>query len=115
VDLKRFVYKELVEEQGILGEFIDMGRLQGDLDAFFAVGVGSPVGSRLRRGVLELLQTSPNVYNFAHKCSYHVQKRRGKIRNILSPEQLIIRLLTLKVWGDVFLNYPVVMTLDHAR
>lgn len=114
-DLKRFVYKELIEEQGILGEFIDVDRLHSDLDAFFAVAVDSPVGSRLRRGALELLQTSPSVYNFAHKCSYHVQKRRGKIRNVLPLEQLIIRLLTLKVWGDVFLNYPVVTALDHAR
>ncbi len=110
-ELERFVYRELIEEQNILSEFVDSDGLKNELDAFFAPPTEPSMKSRLRTGALGLLETSPSAYNFAHKCSYYAQKWRGKVRDTLSPEDLIIRLLIIKVWGDVFLNYPVVSTL----
>ncbi|MDY6876432.1 MAG: asparagine synthase-related protein [Chloroflexota bacterium] len=110
-DLQRFVYQNLLEKQSILGEFIDLDNLKNELDAFFAPSVVGPA-TKIRAGVktsaLKLLEISPAAYNFAHKCSYYAQKWRGNVRDYLPPENLIIRLLILKVWGDVFLDYPVV-------
>jgi len=110
-ELERFVYRELIEGQNIFSEFIDLDCLRSELDAFFATPVDPPIRMKARTDILELLKSSPTMYNFAHKCSYYVQKRRGKVRNTLPVEQLIIRLLILKVWGDVFLGYPVVRPL----
>jgi hypothetical protein len=107
-ELERFVYKNLIEEHNAFSEFINVDALRDELDAFFASPIDPAPKTRVRAGVLELLETVPTVYSFAHRCSYGVRKRRGKIRKILPVEQLIRRLLILKVWGDVFLDYPVV-------
>jgi hypothetical protein len=83
------------------------------LDAFFFAPSSLEMHglkARVKTGALELLKRAPTAYGFAHKCSYYVRRWRGKSRDILPPDQLIIRLLILKVWGDVFLNYPVVNT-----
>ena len=109
-ELRRFVYKELLEGQSILNEFLDIDGLKSELDAFFATPVEPSIKARVRTGALKLLEKSPTTYNFAHKCSYYVRKWRERIRDSLPPEQLIIRLLILKVWGDVFLDYPVMST-----
>ena len=109
-ELRRFVYKELLEGQSILNEFLDIDGLKSELDAFFAAPAEPPIKARVRTGALKLLEKSPTTYNFAHKCSYYVRKWRERIRDSLPPEQLIIRLLILKVWGDVFLDYPVMST-----
>jgi asparagine synthase (glutamine-hydrolysing) len=106
--LRHFVYKELVEEQSVLSEFTDLDGLKSELDAFFAGPASPSVKTRARACALELLMISPAAFDFVHKCAYHIQKRRGMVRDTLPPEQLIIQLLILKVWGDVFLNYPVV-------
>ncbi len=66
----------------------------------------------MKASAFRLLEKSPAAYRFAHKSSYYVRKWRGKPRDTLPPEQLIIRLLILKVWGDVFLNYPTAGTLE---
>jgi hypothetical protein len=109
-ELQRFVYRELIEEQNIFSEFIDLDSLKNELDAFFAASVDPSMKTRMRTGALDLLGRVPTAYHFAHKCSYYVRKWRGKVRNLLPPEELVMRLLILKVWGDVFLNYPVMNT-----
>jgi asparagine synthetase B (glutamine-hydrolysing) len=109
-ELEHFVYKKLIKEHNAFSEFINVDGLQTELDTFFVTSVDSSIETKARTGALELLKTSPTVYSFVHKCFYHVQKRRGEVRKILPVEQLIRRLLILKVWGDVFLNYPVVKT-----
>jgi len=110
--LKRFAYQELIEKQNIFTEFINLDNLKRELDAFFAAPIQPPISERVKTGVLKLIETSPTAYHFAHKCSYYIKRETGKIRHTLSPEQLIIRLLILKVWGDIFLNYPVVRVLE---
>lgn len=107
-DLRRFVYKELIEEPNLLAEYMDVARLKSELDAFFATPVRPSMRARVTTGAFGLLATWPAAYNLAHKCSYYARKRRGKVRDALPTEQLIIYLLILKVWGDVFLSYPVV-------
>jgi asparagine synthetase B (glutamine-hydrolysing) len=107
-ELERFVYQQLVEEHSAFSEFINVDGLRNELDAFFATPVDPAAKTSVRAGALELLETAPTVYSFVHKCSYDIRKRRGKVRKILPVEQLIRRLLILKVWGDVFLDYPVV-------
>lgn len=112
-DVKRFIYQELIEGQNVFNEFIDVNSLKEELDAFFSTpSDAQPFRSRARTNALEMLKSVPNAYRFAHKCSYYLQKRRGKVRNILPTEHLIIRLLILKVWGDVFLNYPVARVVE---
>ncbi len=108
--LKRFVYQELIEEQNAFSEFIDLDGLKSALDAFFVPSQNPSVKAKAKTGALELLIKSPVAYNFAHKCSYYARKQMGRVRDRLPFEQLIIRLLILKVWGDVFLDYPVVNT-----
>jgi asparagine synthetase B (glutamine-hydrolysing) len=111
-ELERFVYKELIEEQNVFSEFINTDSLKCELGTFFSTPVDSTRPQKFKTGVktraLKMLETWPTAYGFAHKYFYYVRKWRGKVRDILPPEQLIIRLLILKVWGDVFLNYPVV-------
>jgi len=109
-ELERFVYRELVEEQNVFSEFIDLNGLKSELDAFFAIPVDPSIETRAKTSALELLETWPAAHHFAHKCSYYVRKWRGQVRDLLPPEELIMRLLVLKVWGDVFLNYPVART-----
>ncbi len=109
-EIEHFVYKKLIEEHDLFSEFINIDSLQNELDTFFATPIDPSVKTRVRKGALELLKISPTAYHFVHKCSYYVRKRRGKIRNILPSERLIIRLLILKVWGDMFLGYPVART-----
>jgi hypothetical protein len=111
-DLQRFIYRELVESQSPFSEFVDTERLRSDLDAFFQPppsSLGSP-RFRMRAGALRLLGRSPGVFDFAHRSSYYVRKWRGKTRDILPYDQFVIRLLILKVWMDIFLNYPVART-----
>ena len=107
-ELRRFVYTELIEEPNLLAEYIDVARLKSELDAFFATPVQPSMRSQVATGAFGLLATWPAAYNLAHKCSYYVRKRRGEVRDALPIEQLIIYLLILKGWGDVFLSYPVV-------
>ena len=118
-ELERFVRRELTEEQSILSEFIDVDHLKSELDAFFyvpTVSSGLPgLRARATTGAFRLLERSPSVYNFAHKSAYYIRKWRAKPREILPPEQLIIRLLILKVWGDVFLNYPAIGASESAQ
>jgi len=109
-DLKHYIYKNLVKEHSVLSEFINVDNLQNELDAFFARPTTTSARTRVRGGALQLLQTFPPAYRFVHQCSYYVQKRRGKIKSTLPVEQLIRRLLILKVWGDIFFDYPVVRT-----
>jgi len=111
--LQRLAYRELIEEQNIFSEFMDIDGLKTELDAFFAPSnsVGSQrLKAKVKTNAFKLLQLSSAAYDFAHKSVYHIRKWRGRIRDPLPPERLIMRLLILKVWGDVFVNYPVVTT-----
>lgn len=112
--LRRFVYRELIEKRNQFSEFINVDNLKCELDAFFSTSPG-PSGShglrgRIKGSAFQVLEKSPAAYHFAHKSSYYVQKWRGKLRDTLPSEQLILRLLILKVWGDVFLNYPITVS-----
>jgi len=106
--LQRFVYRELIEQRNIFSELMSLDHLKGELDAFFAAPADPSIKTRVKHGVLKLLTVSPAAYNYAHKCSYYIRKWRGRVRDPLPPEQLIVRLLVMKIWGDVFLNYPAV-------
>jgi hypothetical protein len=108
-EIKRFVYWQLVEESNVFGEFISLDGLRRELDAFFAPRPQS-MKARAQTSALRLLNASPTAHHFAHKCSYYVKKWSGKINYTLSPERLIMRLLILKVWGDVFFSCPVKMS-----
>ena len=86
-----------------------MNGLKKELDSFFSNLPESPqFKTKVKATALKRLETFPTAYRLAHKCSYYSKKWRGNIRDILPIEWLILRLLILKVWGDVFLNYPVV-------
>jgi hypothetical protein len=106
--LCHLIYRELIEDQSILSEFVDIEKLKDELDGFFAP---SPVETNRRRtwkaATTRLRRFSPAAFNFLYRSSYYARKWMGKYRESLPTERLIIRLLILKVWGDVFLNYPV--------
>jgi asparagine synthetase B (glutamine-hydrolysing) len=112
--LKQFIYQELFDQHSVLTEFINQESLKCQLDAFFAGPsssakvTGSGVKARMRTAAVNLQHQSPGTYNLLHSASYYYHKWRGTLRDVLPPEQLIIRLLILKVWTDTFLNYPVV-------
>jgi asparagine synthetase B (glutamine-hydrolysing) len=107
-ELERFVYRELLESQSVLSEFMNIDGLKSELDTFFSTGPHlQALGKRARGDALKVLGWSPTAYRLAHKCFYTIQKHRGKVRDILLPEQWVIRLLILKAWGDMFLTYPV--------
>jgi asparagine synthetase B (glutamine-hydrolysing) len=107
--LKRFVYQNLIEDQTIFSDFICMDSLKRELDIFFSALSDSPhIITRVRLNALKRLETLPNAYRLAHKFSYFYRKTQGNLRDFLPPEWLILRLLILKMWGEVFLNYPVV-------
>lgn len=107
-ELERFVYRELLEGQNLLSEFLDLEGLKSELDAFFSTGPHpQALDKRARGDALKALEGLPTAYRLAHKCFYSIQKHRGKVRDVLLPEQWIIRLLILKAWGDMFLTHPV--------
>jgi hypothetical protein len=104
-EIKRFVYQQLLEEPSELREFINLDRLKELLDAFYTppVVVASP---GVKTKIIRRLETSPQLYYISHKVSHHFKKLTGKFDHSLDPEQLIMRLLILKVWLNVFLSYP---------
>jgi asparagine synthetase B (glutamine-hydrolysing) len=104
-ETRRFVYRELIEEQNTFDEFINTEGLKQELDAFFAPSTPAPHATTKTR-IMARLESSPVAYHYAHKLSYYAKKWRGRITHDLSAEQLILRLLILKTWGDVFLNSP---------
>jgi asparagine synthetase B (glutamine-hydrolysing) len=106
-EIQRLLYWELIEEEGIFTEFVNMNRLKRELDAFFAPKAPASVKQTMSMRALKLLQKSPAAYDLAHHCTYLVKKRTGRVRDTLPISHLLIRLLILKVWGKVFLNYPV--------
>jgi hypothetical protein len=109
--LKSFVYRELVQDCGILQEFIDTKRLKAELDAFFSTDPGAQgLATRVKAGALKTLEKSTAVYRVVHGGTYYARKATGRVVDMLPPEWLILRLLILKAWCDVFLNYPVAST-----
>jgi len=118
-EMQRFIYRELVESQNIISEFMDINNLKKEIDTFFSVPL-KPSGLKARtkaglhrlqkRAALKLRETSPSVFDFTYKQLYLVQKRMGKIKVHISFDQILLRLLILKVWADVFLGFPVVRT-----
>jgi len=111
-EIQRFVYQQLIEEQSLISEFVDMEKLKRELDAFYATpsNAASKPGlkTQARTAVQKLDKIFPNAYNLAHKSSYILRKRQGRFKDDLPRHHLINRLLVLKVWGDIFLNYPVI-------
>lgn len=105
--LQRFVYKELIEGRNVFDEFIDRDGLRSELEALFFAASGSVEQRRLeatlKAGAVRLLTKSPTVYDLTFRTVRSVQARMGKSRDHLPPGRLIMRLLILKVWGDVFL------------
>ena len=109
-EIIEFVYRQLVQEQSILDEFVDRDRLKQELDSLLrpapAEQAGRPGSGGFKRGVLKLRQLSPGAFNLAHRSGYYWQRWRGKSRDPLPFERFIIHLLILKGWADVFLNLP---------
>lgn len=112
-ELKHFIYRALIKEQNAFTEFTDTNGLEKELDAFFAPRSAPSIQTKAKARATKLLGKSPTAYNLAHKCSYYFRKRTGRVRDRLPMEQLIIRLLILKLWGNVFLDYPVVNARSH--
>jgi hypothetical protein len=105
-EIKRFVYGQLLEEPSELREFINLDRLKEQLDAFYTPQAVAASPS-FKAKVIRRLEATPQLYYMSHKTIYHFKKWTGEFDHSLNPEQLIMRLLILKVWTDVFLNYPV--------
>jgi len=104
-EVQRLVYRKLVEEKSVFTELICTDKLKERLDAFFALRV--PVASS-REKATAWLNASPKLYSFVHKGVYYAKKWTDKLDYTLDPERLILRLLILATWSDLFLNSPVV-------
>jgi asparagine synthase (glutamine-hydrolysing) len=106
-ELGNYVYRELLEAPGILDEFVTPVGLKQELDAFFT----SPaIPSARDRASTLLSRVSPTAFHLAHKGLYYTKRLSGRVRDTFPPERLILHLLILKVWGDVFLSMPVAST-----
>jgi asparagine synthetase B (glutamine-hydrolysing) len=109
-DLRRFAYRQLVETQHMLDEFIDKESLKRELDAFFAApvqpGQQHGLNARLKRSIDQVLDKSQAARDLVHRAAYSIRKRTGRSTPSLPPEKFVMRLLILKVWGDLFMNYP---------
>jgi hypothetical protein len=116
-ELGRLVYKELVEGQNAFNEFIDVSNMKSELDSFFALASDTkrPTRPWVKTGAIKLRQGSPTAFNLMHKSAYYAQKWLGKLQAPLSFDRVILRLLILKVWGDLFLNYPVPKLSDSSQ
>ena len=104
--LKQFVYQELLDSESILTEFVAVDSLREELDRFFAPVEGFSTRAMGRIDMRALRKNWRGVYHLAHKSLYHAKRRTGRINHSLPTELLIMRLLILKVWGDLFLDYP---------
>ena len=94
--LKDFIYKELIESQNAFHEFIHIENLKIELDAFFSNnGHSHDYGITVKIG--QMLKKFPVIYNFA-------QKWWSKSRSGISMEIVITRMLTLKIWCDLFIS-----------
>ena len=94
--LKDFIYKELIESQNAFHEFILIDNLKIELDAFFSNnGHSHDYGVTVKMG--QMLRKFPVIYNFA-------QKWWSKSRSGIPMEIVIIRMLTLKIWCDLFMS-----------
>ncbi len=94
--LKDFIYKELIESQNAFHEFILIDNLKIELDAFFSNnGHSHDYGVTVKMG--QMLRKFPVIYNFA-------QKWWSKSRSGIPMEIVIIRMLTLKIWCDLFIS-----------
>jgi asparagine synthetase B (glutamine-hydrolysing) len=100
---QQFVYGQLLAKSTLLSEFINRASLKQYLDAFYAPQVAAAPRAKTR--AIHWLETSPYLYYMSHKAAYHMKRLTGKFDHSLDPEQLIMRLLILKVWGDIFLDY----------
>lgn len=94
--LKDFIYRELIENQNVFHEFIKIDNLKTELDTFFSSNNHSH-NYRITVKIGQILKKFPVIYNFAQKW---VSKSMGDI----SMETVIIRMLTLKIWCDLFLT-----------
>jgi hypothetical protein len=104
-EIRRWVYGKLAENQSVFSDMIRADKLREMLDAFFASK--EPAASSGERATA-WLKASPALYSRVHKGVYYAKKWTGKLDHSLDPERLIIRLLTLVTWGDLFLHSPVV-------
>lgn len=112
-ELERWIYGNLTGEENAVSEFLDRDGLTGLLDAFFAAPADVSSRPTLRGRVAQRIKAmSPTVFHHAHKSFYRIKQRLGQPVYGLPVNRVIIRLLVLKAWGDVFLNYPVVRTAD---
>ena len=111
-ELQRFAYRVLIEEQSVFDEYIDTASLKEELDAFFHTPSDSRhtpgLKARATASAFDLLKLSPVLYDSAHKSAYYLRRWTGRLSDALPAERLIMRLLILKVWGEIFLALPAV-------
>jgi len=100
---QQFVYDQLTADS-ILSEFVNQASLKQYLDVFYAPKVGHISNSK-SQATRWLEKKSPYLYYMSHKAAYNIKKLMDRFDYSLDPERLIIRLLILKVWGDIFLDY----------
>jgi hypothetical protein len=106
--LQRFVYQTLIEEDNAFNEFLNVAKLKNELDAFFLASPSPehPITgkNKVKTRAIRTLEKFPVVYNLTHRTFYFANKWLGNSIDPLPTEQLIIRLLILKVWANLFLS-----------
>ncbi|HLF26875.1 MAG TPA: asparagine synthase-related protein [Anaerolineae bacterium] len=115
--LQCFVYRELIEQPNAMDAFINTAGLRSEIEALFTpVCENSAEWCKPRplakSGAMWLRERSPLAFNIAHRANYTVHKWLGKNAASFPSNRAILRLLILKVWTDVFLNYRVARISD---
>ncbi len=96
-----WVYRELLETTSVLDEFVNREALKTKLDAFFASQAAGPSTGLAR--ISGRLNEKTRFYHWLHTGVYYARKWSGRINHALATDRLILRLLILKTWGDLFL------------
>jgi asparagine synthetase B (glutamine-hydrolysing) len=104
-ELQQLAYRELIERPGIVSEFVDVEELKNLVERACAP-VGISKQSIKVRGV-QAVSRFPAIHRLVHKGAYRLRKRNGTITANLPLARVVMRLLILNVWGDMFLNHPV--------
>jgi asparagine synthetase B (glutamine-hydrolysing) len=105
--LKGFLYENLMAGGKLFDDFIDKAQLKIELDEFFAQPGTVTRKTSLRAAALKMVRRCPTTYAQLHKWSHYFNKWRGNTSVRLPSESVLLRLLILKFWGDIFLEYPV--------
>lgn len=96
-ELRDFIYEELVEKKNEIDEYINIDGLKNELDTFFYGKDYSSIRSKLKMIMIPKLEKIPAFYPFIRKLS-------TKSISGITMKDIISRLLTLKIWCDIFMK-----------